>query len=166
VWARLGAYEASLNILREAVKVAQESGALTQAGHAALTLIEEHGAGWRLPQLDLTAIYGRASNFLRGSQDVEDKERLLACAQIVIRRLSGMQIQDRNFTFYGAVQELEAKLIEQALELEGGSVTRAAERLGLKRQTLSNMLKVRHKKLFDKRTPPTPRLKSIIKKDG
>jgi DNA-binding NtrC family response regulator len=53
-----------------------------------------------------------------------------------------------------------------ALEVEGGSVTRAAERLGLKRQTLSNMLKVRHKKLFNKRTPPTPRLKSIIKKDA
>ena len=38
-----------------------------------------------------------------------------------------MQIHDRNFTFYGAVQELEARLIEQALELEGGNVARAAE---------------------------------------
>ena len=76
-----------------------------------------------------------------------------------------MQLHDRNFTFYGAVEELEAKLIEQALELEGGSITRAAERLGLKRQTLSNMLVGRHRKLFDKRTPPVPRLKSIIRKD-
>jgi tetratricopeptide (TPR) repeat protein len=163
VWARLGAHEASIKILREAVKVAQESGALTQAGHAALTLIDEHGAGWRLPQEDLTTIFGRANNFLKGSQDIEDKERLLACAQIVIRRLSGMQLQGKNFSFYGAVHELEAKLIEQALELEGGSITRAAERLGLKRQTLSNMLAVRHKKLFGKRTPPISRLKSIIK---
>jgi DNA-binding protein Fis len=163
VWARLGAHEASLNILRQAIKVAQESGALTQAGHAALTLVEEQGAGWRLPQPELTAIFGRACDFLKGTQDAEDKERLLACARIVIRRLSGMQLHDKNFTFYGAVQELEARLIEQALELEGGSITRAAERLGLKRQTLSNMLKVRHKKLFGKRTPPVPRLKSIIK---
>jgi tetratricopeptide (TPR) repeat protein len=163
VWARLGAHEASLKILREAIKVAQESGALTQAGHAALTLIEEHGVGWRLPQEDLMAVFSRASNLLKGSQDVEDKERLLACAQIVIKRLSGMQIHDRNFTFYGAVHELEAKLIEQALELEGGSITRAAARLGLKRQTLSNMLQVRHKKLFSKRTPPEKRLRSIIK---
>ena len=77
-----------------------------------------------------------------------------------------MQLHDKNFSFYGAVQELEARLIEQALELEGGSVTRAAERLGLKRQTLSNMLKVRHKRLFGKRTPPVPRLRSIIKKDS
>lgn len=163
VWARLGAREASLNILREAVKVAQESGALTQAGHAALTLIEEHGAGWRLPKEDLIAIFGHASHFLKGSQDIEDKERLLTCAQVVIKRLSGMQIHERNFTFYGAVHELEEKLIKQALELEGGNVSRAAERLGLKRQTLSNMLRDRHSKLFDKRTPPAPRLKSIIK---
>jgi tetratricopeptide (TPR) repeat protein len=163
VWARLGAYEASIKILREAIKVAQDSGALTQAGHAALMLIEEHGTSWRLPQEDVTTIFGRASNFLKGSQDVEDKERLLACAQIVIKRLSGMQIHDRNFSFYGAVHELEGKLIEQALELEGGSVTRAADRLGLKRQTLSNMLKVRHEKLFGKRTPPEKRLRSIIK---
>ena len=165
VWARLGAHEASINILREAVKVAQESGALTQAGHAALTLIEEHGMSWRLPQTDLANTFGRAGSFLKGSQDVEDKERLLACAQMVIKRLSGMQLHEKNFSFYGAVHELEAKLIEQALELEGGSITRAAERLGLKRQALSQMLQARHKKLFAKRTPPIPRLKSIIKKD-
>jgi tetratricopeptide (TPR) repeat protein len=166
VWARRGAHEASLNILREAIKVAQEAGALTQAGHAALTLVEEHGAGWRLPQTELTPIFRRACDLLKGSQDAEDKERLLACAQVVIKRLSGMQLHDKNFSFYGAVHELEAKLIEQALEVEGGSITRAAERLGLKRQPLSNMLTVRHKKLFGKRTPPTPRLKSIIKKDS
>ena len=166
VWSRLGAHEGSLNILRQAMRVAQDAGALTQAGHAALTLIEEHGLTWRLEETELLKVYHRANALLKGSQDVEDKERLLACAQIVIKRLSGMQIHDRNFTFYGAVEELEARLIEQALELEGGNVSRAAERLGLKRQTLTQMLRARHKKLFSKRTQPTPRLKSIIKKDA
>lgn len=166
VWARLGAHEGSLNILREAMKVGQDSGALTQAGHAALTMIEEHGATWRLAESELLKVYHRTNALLKGSQDAEDKERLLACAQIVIKRLSGMQLHDKNFSFYGAVQELEARLIEQALELEGGNITRAAERLGLKRQTLTQMLQARHKKLFGKRTPPTPRLKSIIKKDA
>src|ERR1700749_1901694 len=165
VWARLRAHEASLKILGEAIKVAQDSGALTQAGHAALTLIEEHGANWRLPQDDLIEVFNRASNLLKGSQDIEDKERLLSCAQIVIKRLSGMQIHNRNFTFYGAVHELEERLIKQALELEGGNVSRAAERLGVKRQTLANMIGGRHKKLFGKRTPPEKRMKSIIKKD-
>jgi tetratricopeptide (TPR) repeat protein len=166
VWARLRAHEGSLKILREAIKVAEESGALTQAGHAALTLIEEHGAGWHLTREDLTAVFGRAVELLKGTQDAGDKERLLACAQVVIRRLSGMQIYDRNFTFYGAVEELEARLLEQALVLEDGNIARAARRLGLKRQTLSQMLNMRHKKLFDKRRPPEKRLKSIIKKDA
>jgi DNA-binding NtrC family response regulator len=129
-------------------------------------LIEEHGATWRIEESELLKVYHRANALLKGSQDAEDKERLLACSQIVIKRLSGMQLHDKNFTFYGAVEELEARLIEQALELEGGNITRAADRLGLKRQTLSQMLQGRHKKLYGKRTPPTPRLKSIIKKDA
>lgn len=166
VWARLGAHEGSLNILRQAMRVAQDAGALTQAGHAALTMIEEYGLTWRVEKSELLKVYHRANALLKGSQDAEDKERLLACAQIVIKRLSGMQLHDKNFSFYGAVQELEARLIEQALELEGGNISRAAERLGLKRQTLTQMLQARHKKLFGKRTPPTPRLKSIIKKDA
>jgi len=166
VWARLGLHESSVNVLRQAMRVAQEAGALTQAGLAALTLVEEHGATWRMSESELAKTYRRANDFLKGSQDAEDKERLLACAMTVIKRLSGMQLHDKNFSFYGAVHELEAKLIEQALELEEGSVSRAARRLGLKHQSLSHMLRARHKKLMGKRTPPTPRLRSIIKKDA
>jgi tetratricopeptide (TPR) repeat protein len=165
VWARLRGFESSMNILRHAMRVAQDAGALTNAGLAALTLIEEHGATFRLSESELAKLYRRAHDFLKDTQDAEDKERLLACALIVIKRLSGMQMHDKNFSFYGAVHELEARLIEQALELEGGSVSRAARRLGLKHQSLSHMLRARHRKLFDKRTPPEKRLKSIIKKD-
>jgi tetratricopeptide (TPR) repeat protein len=164
VWARLGGFDGSVNILKRAVDVAQQSGALTQAGQAALTLIEEHGATRRLPASEVLKVYQRADELLRDTQDAEDKERLRACARLVIKRSSGTQLHDKNFSFYGAVQELEARLIEQALELEGGSITRAAKRLGLKRQTFSQMLNMRHKNLFDKRTPPEKRLKSIIKK--
>jgi tetratricopeptide (TPR) repeat protein len=162
-WAQLGSFDSSINILRQAMKVAQDSGAPTQAGLAALTLIEEHGATWRLPESELAKIYRRAHELLKGTQDAEDKGRLLACALIVIKRLSGMEIQDKNFSFYGAVHELEERLIGQALEIEGGSVSRAAKRLGLKHQSLNHMLRARHKKLMGKRTPPVPRLKSIIK---
>ena len=111
----------------------------------------------------MAMIYRRASSLLKGTQDAEDKERLLACALIVVKRLSGMEVQDKNFSFYGAVHELEARLIERALELEGGSVSRAARRLGLKHQSLSHMLRARHNKLMNKRTPPEKRLRSIIK---
>ncbi|MET0623354.1 MAG: helix-turn-helix domain-containing protein [Pyrinomonadaceae bacterium] len=165
VWARLGGFDGSINILRQAIRVAQNSGSPISAGLAAVTLIEEHGLSSRLSESELAKLYRRANDFLKGSEDAEDKERLLACALIVIKRLSGMQLHDKNFSFYSAVHELEAKLIEQALELEGGSITRAAERLGINRQSLSNMLRLRHKKLFDKRTPPTPRKRSIMRKE-
>jgi DNA-binding protein Fis len=163
VWARLRTFDSSINVLRQAMRVGQDSGALTNAGLAALTLIEEHGATWRLSESEAARVYHKADELLKDTQDAEDKSRLRTCARIVIRRLSGMQLQDKNFSFYSAVHELEAKLIEQALELEGGSISRAAKRLGLKHQSLSHMLRARHKKLMDKRTAPVPRLKSIIK---
>jgi tetratricopeptide (TPR) repeat protein len=164
-WARLGVHENSIKILRQAMRVAQESGALVNAGLAALTLIEEHGAG-RLSEAELSEIYRRADELLKGTQDAEDIARLRACACTVIKRLSGMRLHDKNFSFYGAIQELEARLIEQALKVEDGSVTRAARKLGLKHQTLSHLLRTRHKKLLGKRTPPIPRRRSIFRKDA
>ena len=163
VRARLMAYENSLETLRRAMKVAQEAGAQASAGLAALALIEEHGASSRLSEVELSKVYRRADELLKGTQDAEDIARLRACARLVVRRLSGVQLQDKNFSFYGAVHELEARLIEQALELEEGSLTRAAKRLGLKHQSLAHMLRARHARLLPKRTPAIPRRRSIIK---
>jgi tetratricopeptide (TPR) repeat protein len=141
--ARLGAGEASINLLRRAMSIAEECGALTNAGLAALTLIEEHGAMRGLSRTELYNLYRRADELLKGTQDAEDVARLRACARIVMRRLSDMRLHDKNFSLFSAVQELEAKLIEQALEETGGSVTGAAKLLGLKHQTLIAMLKTR-----------------------
>lgn len=163
-WTRLRAFDSSINILQRAMRVAQESGALVNAGLAALTLIEEHGATARLSEVELMKVYQRADDLLKGTQDAEDIARLRACARIVIKRLSGIPLSDKNFTFYAAVYELEARLIEQALEMEEGSLTRAAKRLGLKHQSLAHLLKTRHKQLLNKRTPTKRRLRSIIKK--
>ncbi|MBV8856314.1 MAG: hypothetical protein JOZ02_05060 [Acidobacteria bacterium] len=164
--ARRGAGEESINILRRAMRVAEEAGAFTNAGLAALALIEEHGARRVLSRTELYRLYLRAEKFLKGSQDAEDKERLLACAGMVMRRLADVNLHDKNFSFFSAVQEFEEKIIEQALAEAGGSVTGAAKLLGLKHQTLISMLKKRHKGLQVKRTPPEKRLKSIIKKDA
>jgi DNA-binding protein Fis len=165
VLARQGAPESSVETLRRAMKVAQEAGAHAQAGSAALTLIEEHGAAGRLDGSELAAVYRRADELLKDTQDAEDVARLRACALVVVRRLSGAQLRDKGFSFYDAVNDLEASLIEQALEMESGSVSRAARKLGLKHQSLSHMLKARHKGLMSKRTPPESRRRSIIKKD-
>lgn len=163
VWARLGGFGSSINILRRAVEVARHAGANAQAGQAALTLIEEHGATWRMPEAEVSRVYQRADELLKGTQDAEDVRRLRACARVVIKRLSGMRLRDKNFSFYGAVHELEARLIEQALEETGGSVTRAAKLLGLKHQTLIAMINKRHKGLQAKRVLPEKRLRSIIR---
>ena len=81
-----------------------------------------------------------------------------------MRRLSDTPIHDKNFSLYGAVHEFEARLIGQALEDAGGSVTKAAKLLGLTHQTLNSILHTRHKQLSGKRKPVQKRLKSIIKK--
>ena len=161
-WARLGIFESSINVLRRAAEVAEGVGALIAAGLSALTLIEEHGAA-RLSAPEVARLYFRADRLLKGTQDAEDIARLRACARVAIKRLSGMRLRDKNFSFYGAVQDFEATIIEQALEEEQGSVTRAAKLLGLKHQTLTSMLQTRHQKLLAKRTPPEKRLRSIIK---
>lgn len=101
---------------------------------------------------------------LKDAQDAEVAARLRACALRVMRRLAETPIHDKNFSIYGAVHEFEAKLIAQALEDSGGSVTKAARLLGISHQTLNAMMSGRHKRLHEKRTPPKKRLKSIIKK--
>jgi tetratricopeptide (TPR) repeat protein len=163
VWARLSVSENSLDSLRRAVDVAEGVGALTSAGLAAITLIEEHGAR-RLTQLEVYKAYLRADRLLKDTQDAEDIARLRTCARVVMRRLAGVRLHDKNFNFYGAIHEFEAKIIERALEEAEGSVTRAAKLLGVRHQTLSTIIKTRHKRLAGKRTPAEKRLRSIIKK--
>jgi transcriptional regulator with GAF, ATPase, and Fis domain len=115
---------------------------------------------------DLYALYRRADELLKGTQDAENKEGLLACARIVMRRIIVGELHDKNFSLYSTVHDLEARLIEQALEEAGGSITKAARLLGVRHQTLGSMLRTRHKRLLKKRTPTEKRLRSIIKKDA
>jgi tetratricopeptide (TPR) repeat protein len=163
VWARLGFHESSLKAFRRAITIARDSGASSHAGLALLTLIEEHGAA-RLSEFDLYRAYRRADGLLRDTQDAEEIARLRACARIVTSRLSGAELGDKDFSLPKAMLTYEAKFIAQALEIEEGSVSRAAKRLGIKHQTLAHLLRTRHKKLLGKRTPPIPRRRSIIKK--
>jgi tetratricopeptide (TPR) repeat protein len=166
VWARLGRNDASINVLRRAVQVAEEAGASCGAGLAALTLIEEHGERRALSPVEVYELYLRADRLLKDAQHPEAFARLRACAPGVMRRLAGVEFGDKNFTIFNAVHELEAKLIEQALDEAGGSVTRAAKLLGVRHQTFLSMLNLRHRKLLEKRRPAGKRLKSIIKKDA
>jgi tetratricopeptide (TPR) repeat protein len=164
VWSRVGVYEKSINILRRAADIAETAGALSSAGLAVLALVEEHGSK-RLNPTDLYNAYSRADRLLKGTQDAEETARLRTCARTVMRRLSGLRLHDKNFSLFGAVREFEAKFIEQALDEENGSVTRAAKLLGLTHPTLIKIIRGRHQSLLKKRTAVKRRLRSIIKKD-
>lgn len=164
VWARLGGYESSTAVLKRAAEIGEGVGAYVSAGRALLTLIEVHGARRTMPLPDVYAAYLRADELLQDTQDADDAARLRACARVVMRRLAGLRIKEKNFTLHGALHELEARLIAEALEDAGGSVTKAARLLGLPHQTLGTMLNTRHRPLLRKRTPAKNRKRSIIQR--
>ncbi len=115
--------------------------------------------------MELYNVYRRADELLKTTQDVENIGRLRACARIALRKLSGVNIHDKDFNLYGVVYEFEAKFIEQALEASDGSVTRAVKLLGMRHQSLVYLLKTRHKKLLKSRTPPRRRGRTAFKKE-
>ncbi|HEY0545423.1 MAG TPA: helix-turn-helix domain-containing protein [Pyrinomonadaceae bacterium] len=165
VWSRLGLHENSIHILRHAMSIAQTSGAYSNAGLAALTLIEEHGKE-RLAATELYDTYRRADELLKDTQDTEEIARLRACAQIMSRKTIGVRLSDKDFVLPKVVQEYEARFIREALEAEQGVITRAAKRLGISHQTLINALKTRHRELLSLRTSPRKRRKNIIRRRG
>lgn len=159
--ARLGDHDRSLSTLKEAISVGETAGAVESAGHAALSLIEEHGSA-RLPDGELYDLYRRADEMLARTQDLEDISRLRACARIVTERLANDSLGDGS-SLPEAVRRYEARLIKRALKEAGGSVSRAANRLGIKHQTLAYSLSARHLDLLGARTPAIPRRRSIFR---
>jgi CheY-like chemotaxis protein/tetratricopeptide (TPR) repeat protein len=167
ILSKLKSFERSIETLRRAVEVATYAGALHNAGLAALTLIEEHGAAERLNDEEMYDLYCQADDFLKNTQDAEEITRLRLCARLVTERLnrsrlkqSNVSIEDGSFT--KALHSFEARLIEEALRLESGSVSRAAKRLGIKHQSLAHLLNTRHTHLLVQRTPIVKRKRSII----
>jgi len=152
VRARMAVYESSINILRRALAVAVDAGASSNAAHAALALIEEHGPE-RLSDYDLYHAYRRADELLKDTQDAGDIARLRTCARIVTKRLYGAEVGSKQFSLRRAVLAYEARFIEYALRTAHGSVTAAAKMLGMGYQSLAEILKARHKKLQSLRTP-------------
>jgi Bacterial regulatory protein, Fis family len=142
--------------LHHAIELAED------AGLTFLSIIEEHGA--RLSDYELYCTYLKADRLLAARQDAEDLDRLRSCARMVMKRLLGKSLDDKGFYLPDVVLAYEARFIEQALEEERGSITRAAKRLGLTHQRLIYTLESRHRQLREKRTPPVSR-KGIARKD-
>jgi two-component system chemotaxis response regulator CheY len=167
ILARMGSHKVARLTLQRAVEVAQNAGDLEAAGLAALTILEELSDS--LPAQDLSATYDRAADLLARSGNQEYKDRLLAASRRVLFLMSCLPTPPtwRGFNFYDAVKRYEARIIERALREAGGIVSRAAELLGLSRQSLDSMLKGsgRHTALAQLRTPTERQPRSLMFRD-
>jgi DNA-binding NtrC family response regulator len=148
-------------------------------GRAALTIIEELWESLNVGEI--CSVYERADRLLVGADHKETNARLLACARRVLLKVqqwfSGEASSpalrkeetvegENTYSLPEAVRRYEAELIGRALEAAGGSITAAAQRLGVPHQTLSAIIRRRHKKFLDSRKPRKPRRVSIIQEGG
>lgn len=148
----------SIETFKRAIRVGEQAGALCCAGLAAMGLIEEHGKN--LSVHEIFNAYQSADRNLSNVQDLEAINRLRGCARIFARRLCQ---RGKNFLLSDAVRDYESHFIQQVLEEEQGSITRAAKKLGITHQGLGYILDNRQFKFFDKRKPPRGRRKTYPK---
>jgi CheY-like chemotaxis protein len=154
--ARLGLRAEARLKLERAVEVAESGGDREGAGRAALTLIEELGDD--LLDEELFAAYRRADRLLAETRHPETRDRLLACVRRILF-LAGYSPEPptwERFSFDRVMLRYEASVIDRALRASGGVISRAAQLLGLKRQSLSSMLHTRHRRLLARHPTAEP----------
>lgn len=161
--ARLGLYEHARHALYRAMEMAYQSGALNDAGAAALTLIEELGG--RLSANELQSAYVRAASWLEASQHAPTVRRLCrAAGQVLNRDRKTENEAGRSGTLRALLREYEKKIIRQALHRAEGSVSHAARLLGVTHQALIYIIEKRHHDLLTERKPKVCRKRAIFKK--
>lgn len=166
VLARLGRHELARVTLQRAVEVAGSAGDAEAAGLAGLTIVEELAG--QLTAQELGATFERAAELLSSTQHPATKDRLVSCARRVVHLAGVLPLPPswKGFNLYEAVRRFEARVIERALRDAGGVVARAAQLLGINRQSLDTMLHVgRHKDLLHLRVPVEPRRRSLMFRD-
>jgi two-component system chemotaxis response regulator CheY len=166
VLARLGRHKVARSTLQRALEAAQNAGDSEAAGLAALTILEELAE--HLPAQDLSDTFERAAELLSCTQHPATKDRLVSCARRVVHLAGVLPTPPtwKGFNLYEAVRRFEARVIERALRDAGGVVARAAQLLGINRQSLDTMLHVgRHKDLAHLRAPVEPRRSSLMFRD-
>jgi tetratricopeptide (TPR) repeat protein len=166
--ARLRHTQVAKATLDQAVEIAQSAGNPDRGGIAAITAIEELNT--YLSTDALQNYYRTAESLLSNSQNVSIKNRLGECARRVLSAslaeatsADATPSTSANFSLDAEVLRYEGSLIRKALEESGGSVTRAARRLGVTHQGLAFILNGRHSDLLSIRTPVKKRRRSIIR---
>jgi tetratricopeptide (TPR) repeat protein len=163
--ARLRQTSVARAALDQAVEIAQNAGHPDRGGIAAIAAIEELNS--YLSTDALQDYYRTAESLLSNSQNVSIKNRLGECARRVLSaslaEATKSETTPANFSLDAEVLRYEGSLIRKALEESGGSVTRAARRLGVTHQGLAFILNGRHSDLLSIRTPVKKRRRSIIR---
>lgn len=166
--ARIGYHEQSRFNLFRAVETAHLSGAINDAGMAALAVVEELNE--HLTAEETKIAFQRAYYWLATSQHSQTLQRLLHAANRVLSADLKTQknVSETDAVAEGTLKEVmrqyEGKIIRQALQRSEGSVTQAARLLGLSYQSLAYTLRHRYKDLLPARTPIKRRKRSIIKR--
>ena len=176
--ARLGRGNEALADLTRAYETAVGAGSRECAGKAHLALIEELG-----PQMtfaEMSEAFLRADELLAATQHPETIRQLGRCAAATVecarREAEGgsdfapakLITLERGLTdFKKEIERYEGALIKRAMSLTGNRVEAAAALLGMaNHQTLSDMLKRRHRGLLGEEFHKTRRRKGIITKDA
>jgi len=166
--ARLGKPDRAHHVLRQAIKVAHEAGALNKAGLAALTLVEEVD----LDHTILHAAYQQAHEWLANSQSQELLMRLNDAARKLASSLCEKLTRDDALDVLlkkpggleSKILEYENALIKRALIQSNGAVTHAASLLGMTYQGLAYVIETRHRDLLSARTPVRRRQRKAVPK--
>ena len=146
-----------------AIEVATQAGDFEKAGLAALALLERLAE--QLSEEELCAVLEFARDNLRDTQNAEIRNRLTECAYRALSIIHTARPDWSNFSLDETLRRHEARFVQMALEDSAGSVTKAAELLGLPgHQSLNFILNRRHPHLLAARTPVKPRRRSIIEK--
>ena len=162
--ARMGRHQSALGLLKRSAHIAETAGDRHISGRMFLTILEELKNS--LSAGEIGELYREADERLGRQLDAETSSRLRACARFAI--VNGTAANNEPGSAKGSFEEevhkCESELIRHALDESGGSVTRAARRLGLTHQGLCYIINHRHQQLLTARAPIRIRRKSLIKK--
>ena len=114
-----------------------------------------------LSRTTLQCSFQRASEWLANAQSMELVARFTAAANKVYVALNGdvtseeatEALLNKPFDLHQEVLKLENALIRNTLARVNGSVTRAAEQMGMTYQGLAYIIQARHPKLLKERSP-------------
>jgi CheY-like chemotaxis protein/tetratricopeptide (TPR) repeat protein len=167
VLAGLRKYEQAHSAFDRAVDLAEQEGDPESAGLGVITLVEQ--LGHRLTNEQLCQALDRASAFLKNSRDlamVRRLEKAKGQALFLTNAYPGRPNWS-SFVLDEVLQRNECQYVQLALEDADGSVTKAADLLGVRsHRTVNSILHRRCKHLLNLRKPIKKRRRRIIKPDA